>query len=485
MKKLVLGLLLAVFTLLSASLNDSGKKNFAESEPPEVAGKALPPNWTPSGTLLQNPVIDSLNPMIGSGAYLAEYYFWDYFHGQKYDQTPKLFGMLYQALEESPDDFSRALIYGRLGFTFLWIYSETEYAQVKKKVDVMAINEKYIKMGKNAVKAPLLDSSIYHNIYPEHFVGIQIATQYFGMATNLVMDTIQYSQKQNWTGATGSNLIPGSELAWKTFPGVVTGFYASFNKFPAFGPAKPVKNGTMPMWATMEAISYSKGFNFATHVFGDVGGNHLESRDLALMIQMMQLGTDPSVGAATVPGNKTSYPKHTQIYRDFYPKLGEFYSKNEELNIIQRALYPPPAPSTYWNKPIPWQGWTPAEIVKASTGTSLVVPHNFENNFLMLGDTFVATYYKAPKKGEPAWRPPNKDWKTLLMTIYTTAKNSSTWSTWPYQKSITDRINFLKNNDYVSLYYAAQNYSLIAKGGPHPTPANASHYPSCMTCHQN
>ncbi len=474
MKKFVLGLLLTAFTLLTTSLNDSWKEQNIDSEPPEISGTPLPETGFPSGTLA--PDLKS-----GTGAYYAEYLFWDTFHGQKYENTPQLFKQLYKALEENPDEFSRALVYGRLGFTFLWLYSESEYAMSKKGIDVISKNSKYIAIGKKALKTPLLSAKFPH-VYPTHFDGIQIATAYFGLATELVMDTKEYSQKQNWTEAIGSDLIPGSELAWRTFPSVVTGFYASFNKFPGFGPAKQNGNGTIPMWATMEAISYSKGFNFATHVFGDVGGNRLAPRDLALMIQMMKLGAEEAVGEAIVPGNTTSYPKNAKIFRDFYPKLGEFYAENSDLNVIQRALYPPTPVTNYWNKPIPWKGFTPAEIVKASTGSSIVVPHNFENNFLMLGDTFVATYYK---NGELPSNSQNTDLKNLLLTIYTNAKNSSTWSTWPYQSSIIDRIRFLNNDNIDSLYNAAQNYSIAGvPHGPHQSPANPSHYPSCMTCHQ-
>ena len=114
-------------------------------------------------------------------------------------------------------------------------------------------------------------------------------------------------------------------------------------------------------------------------------------------------------------------------------------------------------------------------IVKASSGTSLVVPYNFENNFMMLGDVFVATY-----TDKTTWQLPDSV-AGMLMKVYETAQRSPVFGTWPYNSSITNRLNLLRASNYEGLYNAAQNYALTAMG---PDPANPHHYPACMTCHQ-
>jgi hypothetical protein len=97
-------------------------------------------------------------------------------------------------------------------------------------------------------------------------------------------------------------------LAWRTLPGLVTGFYASLGN---------PNHKTIPYRSTFDSISYSLGFNFATDVLGHetthvVGSSpnpgDYPQRDNVIMLQMIQLAADPEVQKATVFGSAGADP---------------------------------------------------------------------------------------------------------------------------------------------------------------------------------
>lgn len=433
------------------------------AEPSKVPG--LPDGWTPKGVAAD-----------------AEAYFWEVFHGQQYGNTPALFKLLYEGLaaagtptDADYDSLTQALMYGRLGWTFLWTAAERDYAMKAPEIpssppglslppvptdadgnyyDMKALNKEYtdaiwVTLEKEGVK-PLPSYSAQ---------GVQIATYYFAKATNLVMNIKEEKLLQDWDNTTN--------LAWVTFPGVVTGFYASFNKFPN-QQGKP----TMPMKVSYKVVPHSRGFNFATHVFGAAGAHDLGKKDMDEMWQMMQLGDavagDTILSNPPTPEQDNLFQQFYSLYPDYYPKHHVGYNKDSN-------------PKGIWNK-----DRTPAKIVKASVSSSNVVPSNFENNFMMLGDTMIATYLN-PKDGIV----PPENWKEVVEKAYSFATQSPIFNDWAYKESVTNRLAYIKAGDWDGLERVVQNDPIAGRPapkdghGPPALPKNPLHYPNCMTCHQN
>ena len=227
----------------------------------EIPGAVLPDNWTPSGSAAD-----------------ADAFFWETFQQQRYQDVPELFDRLFGALEEAEEPFTLALMNGRVAWMLLWVSSEADYAATVPEVptsppglalpdiprdangepyDLFAGVEAYYEAGEAMLEAEGVEVLVSH----PKILGVQMAIHYFGEATRLLMDheATPPVQLQNWTGA--------DTLAWRTFPGVATGFYAAFDGFPG----GDGDTRTMAMSATNDAVSYSLGFNFATDVFGHVG----------------------------------------------------------------------------------------------------------------------------------------------------------------------------------------------------------------------
>ena len=364
LKIITIGFVVCLLAFLSTCANESKPVE----ETPSVTGIPVPADWHPTGA------IDTLGT-----AYYAEHLFWEVFQNQRYKETPEMFAQLFAALEdENIDEFSQALMYGRLGWAFLWVNSENNYAVITQQDSLLAINKEYLDKGKAAVVASgqkLLEGKTpegaQDTIYPAGLVNVQVAMHYFGKASDLVLDKEKKVQLQNWTGAEGVSGIPTSHLSWQTFPGVVTGFYASFDHFPP-PPFRTKPFGTISMETTEAAISHSLGFNFATNVLGDVAHRRIKSSDIKLMIQMIQMGANEDVVAATVPGNKDRHPIRSDEYVKFYAKLDSFYKKNDSLRVVDEVtVFPPVDLSTYWNMPDmkdpPACGVTSASVAKASS----------------------------------------------------------------------------------------------------------------------
>lgn len=462
----------------------------------------------------------------------AEKSFWETFQYQRYGNIETLFMKLTQGLDQArkkKNVFAEALMYGRLGWTYLWFSNEYLYAvssptppdsppgleALKLKVpgpidrplqtkSLFANNKKYL------ANPPLLTptkGSITSG------TGVSIARQYFHKATMLIMDvaanttkanqkqnqsSTAVNQKQNWTTASQpgtSQSLPAWKskvpngvfwLAWRTFPAVVTGFDAAF--------------GGISMKKSENSVSYSLGFNFATEVFGqDVAKHALGKQDIAKMWQMMQLAANADVRDATVLGlpkslsRENSYiKKQDALYLDFFQ------------NITARTQHKKPATTPInkiWDKTR-----TPAEIVKASSGSSPVIPFLYENNFRVLGDSMFATYYNQTKKHQqksPQAKQAPENWLAAVKLAYIyaqgkkdeEAKNSGRFEEWPYKESINNRLkllnaagptdNIARNIYYTQLYALAQNYP-INGALSHQTKVtpNPLHHASCMTCHQ-
>ena len=164
------------------------------------------------------------------------------------------------------------------------------------------------------------------------------------------------------------------------------------------------------------------------------------------MIQMIQMGANEDVVAATVPGNKDRHPIRSDEYVKFYAKLDSFYKKNDSLRVVDEVtVFPPVDLSTYWNMPDmknpPACGVTSASVAKASSNSSYVVPFNYENNFMLLGDTYAATYIKEGDENAKL----SPEIKGLITEAYEAVKRSPVFGDWIYGDRINKRLEYLEN----------------------------------------
>jgi hypothetical protein len=134
-------------------------------------------------------------------------------------------------------------------------------------------------------------------------------------------------------------------------------------------------------------------------------------------------------------------------------------------------------PTGIWRRPKDessvLKGETPASIVKVSSGSSTVVPFNYENNFMLLGDAlFVAFWPKSPANVKQG--PAPIEWVRAISDAYDAAATSPVYEDWPFKSSNEARRRALAlyrsdQNDGSLLYAFAQNQS--------------GRRASCMTCH--
>lgn len=431
------------------------------------AGVVLPTSWTPSGT-----------------AAAAEELFWETFQNQRYGDIPMLLERLKaEAADPSHDVFTQALMNGRIGFLFMWIITEGEYAATAAEVPdspaglslpevPRAPNGKLFEVfamtgPQFAEGATLLQANGVEIISPiPQILGAQLAAFYFGRATRLVLDyeSDPPRQLQNWSGA--------DTLVWRTFPGVVTGFFAAFDGFPG-GTGSTV---TMPMSKTNDAVSYSLGFNFATPFFTHLGEKALGAEDLAMWSRLIQLAADPRLQGVRVFGSDTDSSGSDPDVQDALVKA--FHDRHSAYwSDLPIAYDPVSNPQGIWKV-----DETPANIVKASVGSSSVAPFDFENNLLLFGDVLVANYQK-PGDGVV----PPADWKEVARDAYDTARQSPQFDRWRHRHAVLNRLVLVDSGEWDTLERVAQNYPVryqpAIAGLPEFQP-NPLHYAGCMVCHQ-
>lgn len=434
-----------------------------------------------STSFAQTPQVPSVQPIqagiLASGTpqsvYDAENLFWTTFQKQNYKGIPTLVDKLQTTakfLEAQPASEgiseARALMYGRLGWTFIWSVSEFEHinqsigqetGDIYTRLAPMLPAPKEFKSKRLIGEATAIqgikrdisglfqerDKSIIKsarkNLALQAYKSQSAAlgatgTFYFGRAADLVMPFVNgevtYAQK-GWDSR--------KRLALATFPAVLAGFYGQVNTPPTVKPS----HGHAPPFTIQETyknVTHSLGFNFATPPIA-VGyrNGQLGVSDMPTMWQMIQVGS--RLQGVKVFGASAS--QQTSIYSR--QTFKNFYDNNKAFQTFLPYI--------------------PAEInqsvVKASVASSDVVPFNYEVNFMLLGDSMVGTYANQPEQ-----------WK-LVKNVVKDAYNqphlkSPIYSQWPYKGMLAKRKTAI-NESAASLLKVVQQKPVAF----------------CMSCHQS
>lgn len=433
----------------------------------------------------------------------TEAFFWHVYHGAAYTSTPTLRLALSNILDDQSKSLTTcetALVSARLAFSSFWIYNERGW--------VLKYGPKIDLFGKdyNNTSAEALEQLVFENYELAYSLNENLQIK-DGVATKGPRSgPLDWSENKGipsrkaskaWKEAHGveeSMLDDGklpavSGLSGASFRAVVAGFYATVNGV----------GGNKSALTLQGSIDLNAVFNFATPPFGDLGNAHLFPSDLTIMWQMMLLGerldsvdiyeTDENIGFDAAMTSMIA-KLNEQKYAPFLtPQIRgtSFVQQAFATSSVYPIWFPYEAPSDTPVEPpnVARRVGTKANIAKASTHGSTVVPYNFENNFLLLGDAM----FNNISRGRVAVV--DDSWLEIVFWTYTYAKKSPTFDGWPHKDSIEKRLEKMKiimgkagssQAEITEAWNTLQEWTGNIDTAANTTPPT-TFYPSCMTCH--